>query len=206
MSSISAGGWNVSVGSWTGRPGSRRSSGGIRWCATLGLALTVCCAQAAPPRSSSVYTNLSGADCTVVKENKETGATTHRCKGIGGWDLHVLYDDQRMSITVIQPDGREHPLNYWSVVTRGYSSLGPRAEWRVPESGSDRGQPVGLIVRVNASETSDGAPRKAVSYLAVTRLRGATVCTTDRIPPGPDANERARRAADNAAGTPCLAQ
>jgi len=178
----------------------------LRWSAALGLALTASCAQVATARHTSVYTSLSGADCTLVKENKETGATTHRCKGTGGWDLLVLYDDQRMSITVVQPDGREHPLNFWDVIARGYSSLGPRAEWRVTVSGTDRGQPTALIVRVNASEASENAAKKVVSYLVVSRLRGGMVCAIGRIPPAADANERAQRAADNATGAPCLAQ
>ena len=169
--------------------------------AALGLVLTVCCAQAAPVQNTSVYTDLSGANCNLVKESKETGATTHQCKGIEGWSLLVLYDDQRMSITAVDPGGQEHPLNYWGVITRAFSSLGAKAEWRVPDAGPDRGKPAALIVRVNSSEQG-----KSVSYLAVSRLRGSSVCTTDRIPPASDANERARRAADAASGAPCLPQ
>lgn len=170
--------------------------------ATLGLVLTICCAQAAPVQNSSAYTDLSGANCSLVKENKETGGTTHQCKGVGGWSLLVLYDDQRMSITAVDPGGKEHPLNYWTVITAAYSSLGAKAEWRVPDAGPDRGKPTALIVRVNSSE--QGGLGKSVSYLAVSRLRGSSVCTTDRIPPAPDANERARRAADAVAGAKCL--
>lgn len=186
------------------RRGAERSFHRTPWIGVLGLATVTCCGQVTTTQNSSVYTDLSGPSCTITTENRETGATVHRCKGVSGWDLLVLYDDQRMSITVVQPDGRTHPLDYWDVITQGYSSLGAKAEWRVDGAGMGRAEPIALIVRVNASEQQTDGTTKTVSYLAVAKLQGPRVCVTDKIRPTLDSNARARQAADNAAGTPCL--
>jgi hypothetical protein len=65
--------------------------------------------------------------------------------------------------------------------------------------------PVALIVRYNASEDPE-TPNKTMSYLAVAKITPTTICVTERISPGPKANEDARRAADVASTKPCLKQ
>ena len=145
----------------------------------------------------SVYTSLE-KDCRVTRVDEETGGSTSRCSGVAGYALNVHDDDARMSIDVVAPDGKAHELNYWGVVTHGFSGVGPRAEWRM------RGErPIALIVRVNASEDPEDATR-ITSYLAVARITPAETCVTDRIGPVPDANTVARAAADRSAGRTCL--
>lgn len=148
---------------------------------------------------SSVYTSLAEADCRVIEvHEEEAGGSISRCPGVAGHALKVMEGDLRMSINVIMPDGNEHELNYWSVVTGGFSSLGPRAEWRM------RGErPIALIVRVNASEDPEDSSR-ITSWLAVARISPGRVCVTDRIAPSAQANVAARAAADRSAGRPCL--
>jgi hypothetical protein len=63
--------------------------------------------------------------------------------------------------------------------------------------------PVALIVRYTANEDVE-APTKQNSYLAVSKITATEICVTDKILPGPKANEDARRAADTAATKPCL--
>lgn len=146
----------------------------------------------------SAYTTLDPRQCRTLSKHPETGGTVQRCPGVGGYALQVLDDDARMSVDVVAPGGRVHRLQYWSVVTHNFSSLGPRAEWRLRG-----GRPFALIVRVNANEDS-ARPDRVTSYLAVARISPRGSCVTERIAPAPDANERARRAADRAAGRPCL--
>lgn len=146
---------------------------------------------------SSVYTSLAEADCRVTKSDEESGSSTSRCPGVAGHELDLHDGDARVSIDIITPDGKEHPLNYWSVITQGFSSPGPRAEWRMRG-----GRPIALIVRVNASEDPEDSTRQT-SYLAVAKITPNEICVTDRIDPAPDANEAARRAADAAANRPC---
>lgn len=149
---------------------------------------------------SSVYTSLTQADCRVIEVDEESEGSVSRCPGVAGHALKVLEGDLRQSIDVVTPDGKEHPLNYWTVITGNFSYLGPRAEWRMR---GDR--PVALIVRVNASEDPENAER-STSYLAVAKLTAREICVTDRIGPVADANVAARAAADRAASRPCLAE
>lgn len=150
----------------------------------------------------SVYTSLAAEDCRLVSTHPETGGTVQRCPGVRGYTLEVYDDDARQSVSVIAPGGARHDLDYWSVVTHGFSTLGPRAEWRMQASGG-RSRPTALIVRVNASEHPE-TPERTTSYLAVATITPRRICVTDRIPPAADANVRARQAADRSASRPCL--
>ncbi len=146
----------------------------------------------------SVYTSLAEADCRLVKKDEETGATSSRCPGAAGHALLVHDYDARMTVDVVTPDGRTHRLRYSGVITSAFSSLGPRAEWRMRD-----GKPIALIVRVNAFENPD-TPDRATSYLTVARLTAREICVTDRIPPAANANEAAQRAADQSTSRPCM--
>lgn len=169
---------------------------------TLGALLMAGCASpllAYAPPAESVYTDLAPALCKTVETEEETGGSVQKCPGVGGYELLVEDDDARQSVTVVGPDGKKHPLNYWQVITSGFSSLGERAEWRVEKKGG-RVSPYALIVRVNASENPE-KPDQKTSYLAVAKITGGGVCVTDKV----KTNEEARRAADASAGKPCLA-
>lgn len=145
----------------------------------------------------SVYTSLAEGECRLVERDEETGATTSRCPGVAGHALLVHDYDARMTVDVVAPDGRTHRLRYSGVITSAFSTLGPRAEWRMRN-----GDPIALIVRVNAFEDPE-TPDAATSYLAVARITPGEVCVIDRIAPSADANEAARRAADRSASRPC---
>jgi hypothetical protein len=149
---------------------------------------------------SSVYSSLSG--CKVVKTGHDF--STSACKGVGGYNLRLEYDDARESITVISPNGQKHPLDLWSVMSNGFSSVGQKAEWRVTRK-AGKVVPIALIVRFNASENPEDST-KVTSYLAVAKITPQKICVTDKIEPSATANEDARRAADNSANKPCLAQ
>lgn len=112
--------------------------------------------------------------------------------------------DLRQNITVITPNGAKHSLDLWDVISGGFSSVGPKAEWRMVRR-NGKLSPVALIVRYNANEDPE-APNKQNSYLAVSKITPTEICVTDKILPGPNANEDARRAADTATTRPCLKQ
>jgi hypothetical protein len=153
-------------------------------------------------RITSVYTPLSGQRCTTTKEDKRNGSFIKACPGVAGSRLLIALQDERMSVTVVTPDDKEHPLNYWDVITGGLSRLGMLAEWRVTYR-DGKVAPLALIVRVYA-ENTDFRPAKKTSYLAVSKLTPTEICVTDRIPTGTSANEQARRAAIASAGRACL--
>ena len=105
-------------------------------------------------------------------------------------------------MTVVTQDDKEHPLNYWDVITPGFSSLGMLAEWRIVHR-DGKVTPLALIVRVYAEDNNSRPPKKT-SYLAVSKLTSREICVTDRIRAGSSANEQARRAAIASAARACL--
>jgi len=153
--------------------------------------------------NQSVYTALGEKQCRTVK-SAQAGDDGYegRCRGVGGYTLLLSEGDLRQNITVITPKGAKHSLDLWDVISGGFSSVGPKAEWRMTTR-KGKPTPVALIVRYNANEDAE-APNKQNSYLAVSKITPTEICVTDKILPGPKANEDARRAADTAATKPCL--
>ncbi len=143
---------------------------------------------------SSLYSDLDPAKCRTLVMNEEEAYSEQICAGVSSFSLKVLDGDGRQSITVVTPTQHEFPLDFWHVITRHFSTLGAKAEWRMHNK-----SPVGLIVRVNAEEDSG-----VVSYLAVAKVTWDGICVVDRISPQPSQNEKARQAADNSANKPCL--
>ena len=167
------------------------------------IAILSCAVTVAAQSNSSVYTPLGDKDCRKIK-SAEAGDDGYegRCPGTAGYSLLLSEGDLRQNITVITPKGSQHSLDLWSVISGGFSSVGAKAEWRLL---SQKGKlvPVALIIRYNASEDPE-SPNRITSYLAVAKITPSEICITDKIPPGPKANEDARRAADAASTKPCL--
>ena len=105
---------------------------------------------------------------------------------------------------MIAPDGKQHDLDYWTVITHHFSSVGEKAEWRLDVAGSSK-TPIALIVRVNAYENPD-RPEEVTSYLAVAKITKDSICVTDRIQASGTENVAARGAGDSAADAVCLAE
>jgi hypothetical protein len=158
---------------------------------------------AAAQPNRSFYTPLGDKACRTIK-SAEAGDDGYeaRCRGTSGYSLLLSEGDLRQNITVITPQGVKHSLDLWSVVSGGFSSVGPKAEWRLALQ-NGKLTPVGLIVRYNASEDPE-KPDKQTSYLAVAKITPTEICVTEKIFSGPKANEDARRAADAASTKPCL--
>lgn len=157
---------------------------------------------AAPPPVESVYTTLSSTHCKTIEVDKETGSSVQKCAGVAGYSLLVEDDDARQSVTVLTPDGKRHPLDYWQVITTAFSTVGDKAEWRV-ERKQGKARPIALIVRVYANENPD-SPNERTSYLAVAKITAGKICVTQKVKGSATANEEARRAADASADKPCL--
>ena len=155
---------------------------------------------AAGQSNQSVYTSLEEKQCRKLK----TAEVDYegRCRGTAGYTLLVTEGDLRQNVTVVTPAGAKHSLDLVDVVSGGFSSVGPKAEWRMARQ-NGKLTPVALIIRYNANEDPE-QPQKVNSYLAVTKITSAEICVTDKISPGPTANEEARRAADIASTKPCL--
>jgi hypothetical protein len=169
----------------------------------LVIVLLALVATAAAQSNRSVYTPIGDKQCRTLK-SAEAGddGFEARCRGAAGYSFILSEGDLRQNITVITPKGKEHSLELWSVVSSGFSSVGPKIEWRLATQ-NGKAVPVALIIRYNANEDAE-APNKLMSYLAVAKITATEVCVTEKIAPGPKANEDARRAADAASNKPCL--
>lgn len=144
---------------------------------------------------TSAYTPLEGRAChaRALHADDPVDGGGRRCPGVGGYALRIETGDDRDFVTLIPPRGRPVDLRLSEVVTVGFSSVGPRAEWRL------RGRaPYALIFRLNHQDPEANANR---SPLVVVRLDRA--CVTAVIAAGPRQNERAREAADRPG--PCRA-
>lgn len=166
---------------------------------TVFAVLLACVTTAAGQTNRSLYTTIGDKQCRTIKSH-EAGdeGFEARCRGAAGYTLILSEGDLRQNITVITPQRKEYSLELWSVVSSGFSSVGPKAEWRMAQN-----KPVALILRYNANEDAE-QPNKLLSYLVVTKITPTEVCVTDKILPSPTANEDARRAADAAPTKSCL--
>jgi hypothetical protein len=140
------------------------------------------------------YTELEG--CELLRENAEEGGFFERmCPGLGGYRLRLTESDLRQSLAVIGPDGTETGLDLGRIGGGGFSTLGSRVEWRGTAAGEGFA-PDAFIVRFQVAEEPYPAPE--TSYLLAIRL-APRPCVLGKIAPGPQQNERARRAADSSA-------
>ncbi len=164
--------------------------------------LLLICASVQAQTNTSVYTPLEPKQCRKLESDTGEGGYIGRCRGTSGYTLIVTEGDLRQNIIVVTPEGKQHSLELWHVVSGGFSSLGPKAEWRMSRQ-KDKLIPVALIVRYNASENPEDSTKRT-SYLAVAKITSQEICVTDKISPGASANDDARRAADIATTKACL--
>ena len=159
--------------------------------------LAACGAAGAQQNAISLYTDISSKSCTKHIDDQATQAYTLNCPGVHGFRLQVHEDDERSSISLVTPDKRVIPLNYWDVVTRGFSTLGDRVEWRIAKV-DGQATPVGIIVRVNTLDLSHPERPKRVPLLAVAKISRDATCVTRVVNARePDANKEARRLSNN---------
>ena len=150
----------------------------------------------------SMYTNLTSNDCRIVRSSSASDHVVQACKGVAGYRLLLESYDLRESVTVISPDGRQHPLDFTRAITLAPSMVGEKAEWRVEKRGNQI-TPIALIVRVYAEENPD-VPNQRTSYLSVSKITADRICVTAKIRNSTNANEQARQAAAVTADKPCL--
>jgi hypothetical protein len=166
-------------------------------CLAAAVVFTVSGNALAQQSPISMYTDISGKGCGKHINDESTGAFTLNCPGVHGFRLHILEDDERSSVSIVTPDKQVFPLNYWDVVTHGFSTLGAKAEWRIARV-DGKAVPIAIIVRVNTLDQSDPGHPKRVPLLAVAKISRDSACVTRAIEAlSPNANKQARRFADD---------
>ncbi len=146
---------------------------------------------------TSRYTDLAAEKCKTIELTDDGGGSYKgECLGVAGYKLEVIDGDLRQTVNIVSPNRKVHELKFWEFFG-GFSSVGPRAEWRLKGS-----KPIALIVRFNVSEDPEDS-NKLTSYLLVAKITDAATCVTDTIKPSRTQNAEARRAADRSRSLPC---
>ena len=149
--------------------------------------------QAYPP---TVTTDLYGKACKTLSFDRDTGAATRQCAGVAGYKLLVHDEDGRVSMDVLPPARRSLPLNFWDVVSSGYSTMGRKAEWHMARR-NGKLVPVGLVVRVNTVDAAQDRFRRG-ALTTVTRIGHNDACVVFKTNSASrQASRKARAAAVN---------
>lgn len=162
------------------------------------LTLMFLSAMSLDAQMTSVYTKLSDKACKELERtDDEGGSYKGLCPGVAGYKLHLIEGDLRQTITIVDPKGKEHALEFWNL-TGAFSAVGDTAEWRM------RGKkPIALIVRLNVNQYGEDE-QTTKSYLVVAKITPDATCVTHFLAPTRSHNYEARRAADKSATRPCL--
>ncbi|HUF03948.1 MAG TPA: hypothetical protein VMM38_07210 [Aridibacter sp.] len=153
------------------------------------------------PKIDSVYSDLDPEKCETIESEMEGYYSKQKCPGAFGYHLEVIESDIRQTVNVVETSGKSHELDLGGIVSRAFSYVGNKAEWRFRETDGNR-QPFALIIRFNASV--DPNSNKEASYLTVSKITKDRICVTDVVKPIPNANVEARKLAEKAAEKPCL--
>lgn len=140
-------------------------------------------AAPAAPANSSVYTELALDRCTLIEQSEEWESL--RCPGHATIPLFVSIGDGRVDIDAGLDNGEWESLN-------AFNRPGPRVEWRL-----NGREPIAVIYRLIIA-TPEVPPGSALIVATIGR-RGRPGCRIATIDGAlPDANARARAAADRA--------
>lgn len=150
----------------------------------------------------SEYTDLdAGKHCSVfaAAEDGDGDWANLACSGYRGYPVIIHYGDARESVFYgFPPDGDTAPP--WESF-EGFNHTGPKVEWRIARDG-ERETPFATIHRWFVSDPED--ERKTVEVLVVEKvgqIHGREGCAVGYVVASgnPNANEKARRIADNQA-------
>ena len=160
--------------------------------------------MAAPGGIERVYTPLDLDKCKHRRGREVEDYGSWRCTGHAGIAIHVSAGDQRTTVSY-GPNAANEPAA--SQTLAAFNSEGKTIEWRIARS---KGQPhvFATILRWNTTtiDMDDDSKQVRGQVLVVTRLGPGGVCHVGYVDgrANPDANELARRIADeNARGFKC---
>jgi hypothetical protein len=163
----------------------------IRTAAVLAALL----APAALAASDSAYTRLAGdgAHCTTLEDKPDEGGSfLQRCAGFQGNAVFVAEGDLR---TFVSYGWNARAEKAASQTFPAFNTIGDTLEWRLKD-----GKPVATILRWKI-DGGEGMPKGEV--LVVTQLNEGNQCWIAEVSASmnANANELARQAADELAGT-----
>ena len=156
-------------------------------------AATSLATQAFADDVKSVYTKIDLKKCKQAqKPDQYVFEGEWACKGIAGYDVFLTAADAREMVSF----GKTEANNCSSKKTfSGFNSAGGTVEWRVKA-----GKPFAAILRWTVSTDPDDSTKQA-TWLVVNKLDKGTACQMHYVAGSfPNANDAARKAADEKAG------
>jgi hypothetical protein len=146
--------------------------------------------------NSSQYTSLK--NCELLESKPDyAGYFRSLCPGLGRYKIEINRQDDREELTVITPEKRPYPLNFYKLWGNSFSFLGEKVEWRGKVK-SGKLLPVAIIVRYSEYNGEIFIPHLIVAKLI------PKPCITHDILVSNVQNMEARNAADIAVKTPCM--
>lgn len=161
----------------------------MRIAATLSL-LCLWAEAAIAGSIDSIYTEYDLSTCRLIAESEEGPFASYMCRGLDGFDIYFAEGDLRGMVAI----GR-NPENHCAARQSfgPFNSANRKIEWR-----RESGRPFVVIQRWFVSDPEES--EKSYSWLAVTKLGTNESCRVAVIEGAlPQANEKARDAADNLA-------
>ena len=163
----------------------------------IALALTSTAAFAQAP--ASAYSKASGPGCKTKydREGAEILSATTTCKGHGGMAVVIQDIDARIMVSY----GARALMEPAASATFGpLNSIGDTIEWRIAQI-KGKSAPFATILRWRLAPPDEKGDPKPFDVLVVTRLGTGNVCHVAYVDAqaNRDANELARKAADEAA-------
>jgi hypothetical protein len=164
------------------------------------LAALLAASWATAQTVSSQYSSTAPKDCRMIgKPSELDGSTTRFCPGKGGLSVLISEDDLRETVSVGKSRAAAAKEPAAQVWFEPFNSTLTTVEWRMAA-----GKPFAIIQRWliadNADRDAKDRPRDK-AMLGVTRLPPGAVCHVAYVDvtANPDANELARKAADELA-------
>ena len=167
------------------------------------ITLAGLCQAARAGDISSVYTDLDWKkDCvTYARSGQGDGDWSDvACSGYRGYPVLIAYDDNRESLFYGFPPG--DMTSVWESFS-GFNSAGPKVEWRVETTG-DSAVPFAAIHRRSVSDAENSDKKTEILIVAkVGQMDARDGCTIGLVlaTGNPDANDQARKLADEKART-----
>jgi hypothetical protein len=147
------------------------------------------------PAATSMYSALYGNSCKIIELDKDSGAHTRRCAGMGGYSLLVHEAHAQTSVDIVTPARAVYRLDYWEVVTPGLARVGRKAEWRV-EQRRGRMVPTALLVRLDTGNPITSGPRVAAgAVITAARIDTDGACVVYQANAAPKAADALARGA-----------
>lgn len=149
----------------------------------------------------SIYTSTAPKDCRILRTDREVGWGARACKGPAGLAVVISEDDLRETVSAARTVKIAETEPAAKVWFGPFSSTTHTIEWRTLEKTK---RPFAMIQRWHLADNDDIDKDNrpiAKPMLVVTRLPPGKVCHVAYIDvqANPDANELARKAADEIA-------